>query len=504
MTDEDTRRSRYTTVLMACIVSISMLAAGAPAAMAGGNDDVQADSVHALEDGEDLYLVFGADLDGMSLEEYIDAHASEELNANQTSNTEVIQHQNVDQVNINEQGEAVSIAIDGGEATAIQEANQLNANAQTGEASAENNVVSSQTTQFEDVGNVYLVMGSGDSQQFNGWGVATEKGDKETVTQSAEASVTQTQDVAQGNYNEQSVAFAFAAENSSATALQQTEQHNQNLQEGAANASNIYAGQGEYTEQSANTWLTQQQAVEQTNVNEQGAAVAIAVGENSTATAIQVTDQTNLNEQVGSANAANLIASMGEMNVASAGDSSVVDTETPSKDKKDKDDTQTATTSVEQEQAVEQLNINLQNTAVAIAVNDSEAEAVQMASQQNYNAQIGSAAALNVYASPGFNYDSAAQTSSTTVTVGGDDVEDAPGMSYDYDTSAEQTSDVTQDATAALEQTQFVTQENVNEQHSAIAVAEDDGDAAATQVSMQENENIQMSAVAATNVWIAP
>ena len=504
MTDEDTRRSRYTTVLMACIVSISMLAAGAPAAMAGGNDDVQADSVHALEDGEDLYLVFGADLEGMSLEEYIDAHASEELNANQTSNTEIIQHQNVDQVNINEQGEAVSISIDGGEATAIQEANQLNANSQTGDASAESNAVSSQTTQFENVGDVYLVMGDSGGQQFNGWGVATEKGDKKTITQSAEASVTQAQDVAQGNYNEQSTAFAFATQNSSATALQQTDQYNENLQQGAANATNVYVGQGEYAEQSANSWLTQQQAVEQTNVNEQGAAVAIAVGENSTATAIQVTDQTNLNEQVGSTNAANLIASMGDMNVASTGGSDVVDTETPHDDKKDKDDSQAATTSVTQEQAVEQLNINLQNTAVAIAINDSEAEAVQMASQQNYNAQIGSAAALNVYASPGFNYDSASQTSSTTVTVGGDDVEEAPGMSYDYDTSAEQTSDVTQDATATLEQTQFVTQENVNEQHSAIAIAEDDGSAAATQVSMQENENVQMSAVAATNVWIAP
>lgn len=489
---------------MACIVSISMLAAGAPAAMAGGNDDADADTVHALEDGEDLYLVFGADLDGMSLEEYIEAHASDELEIDQESNTEVIQHQNVSQVNINEQGEAVSISIDGGEATAIQEANQINANAQTGDASSKNDAVSSQTTQFEDVGNVTLIMGNGDGQQFEGWGVTDESGEKETITQSAEASVTQTQAVAQGNYNEQSTAIAFAAENSTATALQQTDQYNENRQEGAANATNVYIGEGEYAEQNADAWLTQEQAVEQRNINEQGAAVAIAVGENSTATAIQVTDQTNLNEQVGSTNAANLIASMGDMNIASAGDSSVVDTETPHEGKKDKGDSQSATTSVDQEQAVEQLNVNLQNTAVAVAINDSEAEAVQMASQQNYNAQIGSAAALNVYASPGFNYDSASQTTSTTVTVGGDDVENAPGVSYDYDTSANQTSEVTQDATAALEQTQFVTQQNVNEQHSAIAVAEDDGSAAATQVSMQENENVQMAAVAATNVWIAP
>ena len=481
-----------------------MLAAGAPAATAGGNDDVRADSVHVLEDGEDLYLVFGADLDGMTLEEYIEAHASDELAADQESDTEVVQHQHVDQENVNEQGQAVSISIDGGEATAVQESNQLNANSQTGDASAENDVASSQRIQFENVGNVYLIMGDGTDKQFDGWGVTTEKGDKETVTQSAEASVTQTQDVAQGNYNEQSTAFAFAAENSEATAVQQTEQYNENLQEGAANATNVYVGEGEYAEQSATSWLTQQQAVEQVNVNEQGAAVAIAVGENSTATAIQVTDQTNLNEQVGSTDAANLIAAMGDMNVASAGGSDAVDAQTPPEEKKDKDDSQTATTSVEQEQAVEQLNVNLQNEAVAIAVDNSTADAVQMAQQQNYNAQIASASALNVYASPGLTYDSAEQTSSTTVTVGGDDVEDAPGMSYDYDTNAEQTVDVTQDATAAIEQAQIVTQENLNEQHSAVAVAEDGGSAAATQVSMQENENVQFTAVDATNVWIAP
>lgn len=476
-----------------------MLAAGAPAAMAGDNGDATNQAVHALEDGEDLYLVFGADLGEKSLEEYVEEHA-----ADQVSDTEVIQHQDVDQVNINEQGEAVSIAIDGGEATAVQEANQLNANAQTGEASAENEVAHSHETQFENVGNVHLVLGNGDDKQFDGWGVADKEGDKTTISQSAEASVLQSQDVGQQNYNEQSTAFAFAHNNSDATALQQTTQYNENRQEGAANASNVYVGGGEYAEQDASSLLAQEQAVEQANINEQAGAVAIAVGENSTATAIQVTDQTNLNEQIGSASAENLFASMGGMNVATAsadGGSSVVDTEMPKHDKKDKDD-QSATAGVDQEQSVEQLNVNLQNTAMAIATDDSEATAVQMADQRNYNAQIGYADALNVYASPGYLYDGDMQTSSTTVTVGGDDVEDAPGMSYDYDTSAEQTSDVTQDATAAIEQVQFVSQQNINEQHAAIAVAEDGGSADTTQISMQENQNIQFGAVSATNVGI--
>ncbi|ELY57610.1 hypothetical protein [Natronolimnohabitans innermongolicus] len=478
--------------------------AGAPAAMAGGADDVQADSVHALENGEDLYLAFGADLEDQSLDEFIEAHAHGDIE--QESNAEVVQHQDVDQVNINEQGDAVSISIDGGEATAVQESNQLNANDQTGTVSAENEVATAYETQFEDVGNVYLIVGNGDSQQYDGWGVTDEKGDKETVTQSAEAVVTQSQDVAQANVNEQSTALAIANNGSEATAIQQTDQYNENRQEGAAESTNVYAGGGDYVEQSASAFLGQEQVVEQTNVNEQGAAVAIAVGEDSVATAIQVTDQTNVNEQLGAAEAANVYAGMPGMNVATAGDdveSSTVETQVPSDDKKDdKDEGQTATSSVDQEQSVEQLNVNLQNSAVALADNGSEASAVQLAHQHNYNAQIGSAAALNVYAGPSLDFDSEAMTSSTTVTIGGDDLEDAPGVSYDYDTNAEQTSDVTQDATAALEQSQFVTQNNVNEQHSAIAIAEDGGDASATQVSMQENENVQISAVAATNVWI--
>ncbi len=74
MSDTTTIRSRYTTVLMACIVALSMIAAGAPAAAAGEtvSDDA---SVHALENGEELYLVFGADLGDQTLDEYIEAHA---------------------------------------------------------------------------------------------------------------------------------------------------------------------------------------------------------------------------------------------------------------------------------------------------------------------------------------------------------------------------------------------------------------------------------------------
>ncbi len=502
---------------MTCMVAFAMIAAGVPAATAGGDGDLENGTVHALNDGEELYLVFGADLGDMSLEEYVDQHAS----GSADSAAEVIQYQDVDQVNINEQGSAVSIAIDGGDATAIQESNQYNDNQQNGEATAESIDARSAKTQFENVGTVNIIIGDGGDQQFDGWGVKDKKGDGETITQEAVASVTQSQEVAQANFNNQSTAFALAVDDSEATALQQSYQRNENLQEGHANASNVYLGDGKFghkkdksgdngpsASQSAEASVTQQQDVEQANVNEQDGAVAIAVGEGSTATAIQFTDQSNLNEQIASASASNLLASSPGMNVATAGD---VSGEVLSQkdgmtkpDKKSKKDgvEQTATAGVAQEQGVEQMNINLQNNAIAIAQDSSEATAVQLAYQTNYNAQVAYASALNVYASPGYVTDDVSRTSSTTVTVDGNSGMSNPGMSYDYASEATQTNDVDQQASAAIEQAQFVTQQNINEQHTSVAIAEDGGSASSSQVTLQENENVQLTSVSSANVWV--
>ncbi|WP_408957849.1 hypothetical protein [Natrinema sp. 74] len=496
------------------MVVLSVLAAGVPAATAGGDENLQNGAIHALESGEELYLVFGADLSGQSLEEYVDQHADGSANAT----AEVIQYQDVDQVNINEQGSAVSISIDGGEATAVQEANQFNDNEQRGAAIAENRLQSAKT-QFENVGNVNIIIGDGGDQMFDGWAVKDKKGGDETVTQEAIASVNQSQEVAQANYNNQSTAFALAVNDSDATAVQQSYQRNENLQEGVANASNVYLGDGKFghkkdktgdngpsTGQDANALVTQQQDVEQANVNEQRGSVAIAVGQNSTATAIQFTDQSNLNTQLGKASATNLLASSPGMNVATAGDVSddILSTETqPNKpDKKNKNGgEQTATAGVVQEQGVEQANVNLQNNAMAIALNGSQATAIQLAYQQNYNAQVGYANALNVYASPGYVSDDVTRTSSTTLTVDGNSGTENPGMSYDYAANATQTNDADQQASAAIEQQQFVTQANLNKQHTSVAVAENGGSASSSQITMQENENIQFTSVSATNVW---
>ncbi|WIV67890.1 PGF-CTERM sorting domain-containing protein [Natrialbaceae archaeon AArc-T1-2] len=520
------RSIRFTTVLVAAMVAIAMTGMAIPA---GANDGTAPTSdVHAMENGEDLYLSFGADFDDESLEEYIEKYADD--NPSDDANAEVVQYQDVSQVNVHEQGQAVAISIDGGDATAIQDVAQQNDNVQEADATAENH-----ETTFEDVGNVYVVVGNGSDKQFDGWGIVDD-GDS-TVTQAAEAAVSQTQDVSQANVNQNTTAFALAENESTANALQQTQQSNLNLQEGSANATNVYASDLEdgetdrYDEhkkgdddrpnaqQSADADVEQIQEVDQVNSFD-GSAVAIAVGEDSVATAAQIAEQSNLNEQIGTAEAMNVLMDAAGMNVATAntdGGTDVVDqdsTEYPKPTDKNDDDphdgdvSQTAEASVTQYQSAEQLNVELNSSATAIATNGSEAEAIQLTFQQNVNAQVGSAEALNVFFEDatddceyedGYDYDGAVLTETTSATIGGDGVEDADRTTFDYDGDNDQLNDVDQYSTAEIEQSQDVTQVNQNS-NNALAVAEDDGNASAFQMTIQENENVQIASSEATAV----
>lgn len=497
------------------MLTISTATMAAPAAVAQEDGAGISETVQTLENGEELYLVFGADLDeGMTLDEYIE---DEVLAGPGEASSDVIQYQDVDQVNVNVQEEAASISIDGGEATAVQESNQLNDNEQVADAAAQNQAIEAVEADFENVGTVYLVIGNGDDQRFNGWGVADDKKSKTDVAQSATAAVTQYQEVEQVNVNEQSTALAIAEDESEAVALQSSEQLNENLQDGGANASNVYTAKEKSDTdrpdgQLAEAAITQDQTADQTNTNEQGAAVAIAVGQNSTATAIQVSDQTNINEQLATAQAENVFASMDGMAIATAGTpagSDVVtssasedyqqELEDPHEKKDDKPDQQ-ADASVTQYQDVEQVNVNVQSMAVAIATDGSEASAVQFSQQENYNAQVGYAGATNVYVEGDDAYEGAVFTENTTVTVGGNQVASNPYLSFDYDGNASQELDVEQEANAIVEQVQVTSQLNLNEQHAAVAIADNGGDAGAVQVSMQTNENVQFAFSDATSV----
>lgn len=500
-------RSQLTTVLVAAMLALSMTGAALPATAQedSGEDDR---TIHTLEDGEDLYFVFGADLGDQSVEEYVDEHLDSEASAtsdDSSSAADIVQYQDVNQTNVDIQEGAASISIDGGEATAVQESQQTNENTQEGEAISENQHLDDQNVEFEDVGDVYFLFGEDNTQRFDGWAVAGEKGgdhdekhDKELKY--SEATVTQLQEVDQANVNEQNVAFSIAENGSDALAIQDSSQLNSNSQSAVANAQNVNPSTAEGGTQVATAELDQAQESMQTNINQQGFAVAIAIGNESTATSIQATDQSNINEQVGSAYSASVLEATEGMNVASAstnGGSDVVETasdkQKTSHDKKKGSNNTDA--SVSQYQSVDQLNLNQQSSAVAIALNGSEATAIQISHQENHNAQVGVSQALpasEAGVSPGVLY-----SEETTVSIKGDNASDNPIMTIDSDVGGHQKQDVAYQPDADVDQYQSLFQENLNEQRAAFAVAEDGGEATSSQVSMQSNENVQFGSAIA-------
>lgn len=493
--------SQLTTVLVATMIVLSVVGTATPAGTGEHGEPSPADgAVQTLENGEDLYFVFGAEDDNKSLDAFLDDHVMNASGpiADQEAVSDVLEYQDIDEVQLDQQGNAISIAIDGGEATAVQEANQQNVNSRVCEVTTENTVAESERTTFENVGDVHIIFGAGDDRQFDGWAIADDAGDgDDRHTQSARTSVTQDQETNQVNYNDQSIAFAIAEDNSEAVAFQQSKQSNHNVQEGSANATTVLesdggrAGSGS-TDQSAETAVDQSQSVAQENTNQQGMAVAIAVGSDSVATAIQITEQSNLNEQIAAVETVTDLQRMG-MNVATAdaGDSSVLSTndgrETGQRD---------AEPSVTQYQSAEQVNINLQSAAVAIATNESEATAIQFAEQRNYNEQAAFASATSVHNGLGAQINADAgvvTTNETALTIGGNDVEGDAQIAFDYDNGSEQATDIEQYSTAEIEQLQLVDQENINQQQTAIAVARDGGSADASQITIQENRNVQFA-----------
>ncbi len=121
---------------------------------------------------------------------------------------------------------------------------------------------------------------------------------------------------------------------------------------------------GSLISQQAEALATQNQDVAQININEQGIAVAIAVGEDSIARAMQNSVQSNQNSQDTEVTAIN------------------VDTTSCYNCFED------ANSSVNQNQDVDQINVNFQENAVAIAIDGGDAEATQSSFQNNNNAQI--------------------------------------------------------------------------------------------------------------------
>lgn len=462
-------------------IAAAGMGAGVLSSSSGRADAASNDDTHV--DGDDVYLVFGADTSSTDLESWVQEHIFDIKASSQQSSSEVIQFQDISQLNVTQQGVAVSISIDGGEAEAVQRTYQSNENTQAGSARSINAAQQKEKQTFKDVGNAYVVFAEETGcREFSGWVVSDNAYESE---QSAEATIDQEQEVEQANLNSQSTAVAISVNGSCSRAYQRSYQENNNVQTADAVAANV----GKGTSQSADSSVDQSQTVDQLNASEQGVAIAIAVGEGSVAKAWQVSCQFNVNKQVADATAINLDPKSVTEVTAEAkiqGDFSEKEL-THSRDGSQQSNIQAAAANVEQFQAVRQLNANEQNTAVAVAVNDSTATATQASYQGNFNAQIAKAVALNI---------DAGQSKASKV-VTGRDLKGDDTWAVAYDKGSAQTTQ--QVAEADITQMQFVEQLNVSEQFVAIAVALDDGSATAEQVNFQVNQNVQQAQATAGN-----
>jgi hypothetical protein len=431
-------------------------------------------------DGKNVYLVFGAEPSSTDLESWVENNKGDIQASSQQSSSEVIQYQDVSQLNVNQQGNAVAIAINGGDAQAIQRTYQNNENTQAGSAQSINATKEKKRRKFKDVKDVYVVFAEKSScREFSGWVVSDDAYESE---QSAEATIDQEQEVEQFNYSRQNTAVAIAEDESYARAYQRSYQENKNVQAADATAVNI----GDGDSQSADSSVEQSQRVNQLNVNEQGVSVAVAVGKGSVAKAWQVSCQFNGNKQVADATAINFDPKSMEEITSSAkikGDLSKADM-TRKQDCTTQSNKQAASANIEQIQSVGQENLSMQNAAVAVALDDSQSTATQANYQANFNAQVASATAVNI------------EDGSRKVVgvLNGTDVKGDGSWAVSYDNGGNK-----QIANVDITQTQYVEQLNVNEQHSAIAFAANDGNASAEQVNYQVNENVQVTEATAVN-----
>ncbi|NKE34988.1 hypothetical protein GWG54_03985 [Natronococcus sp. JC468] len=497
MAEKDTnrgtmKRRKYLSGLAASGAGIGALSVATSRSRAGSekNDDGKKKDGHGKGDdetkdshdlnGDDLFLVFGADASEKDLGGWVDDHY-DEITGEQDSFGSVIQYQDVDQLNVTQQGNAISIAIDGGEATAIQEAEQDNVNTQAGSATSLNVEEKTRDETFDGAKRAYIVFAEETGcRTFSGW-VARE--DTYENDQSATATIEQEQTVDQFNYSSQSASVAVAEDGSCAQAYQRSWQANENYQHAAAAAVNI----GEADDQDAEASVEQAQEVSQLNVSEQGVAIAIAVGECSNAEAYQVSAQLNLNEQVAEATAINFdVESVDDiLERAEMAGELPKDAVKRSDDGGKQSNGQDASAEISQVQRVGQENISLQNAAIALGVEESYATARQVSYQGNFNAQVASAEGLNV---------EDGHCSARSVLNGSDARGDNSwALAYENGDTDEQT------AAAEIEQLQFVEQLNVNEQHTAIAFAADCGKATAEQLSYQANQNVQLAEARAVN-----
>jgi hypothetical protein len=238
----------------------------------------------------------------------------------QSADSSVWQYQDVDQLNVNKQGVAVAIAVgEGSTAKAWQVSCQFNKNAQIAKATALNFDPKS-VKEFMASANMTGDYSDSDVKR-------SQDGAKQSNKQSAESDIDQFQDVSQKNISMQNAAIAVALDYSDAYATQASYQGNFNAQIARALSLNVDVGHYQVygvlkgtdakgdgswavaydngsSQQTAISDITQQQYIEQLNVNVQNNAIAYANHDGS-ATAEQLNFQQNKNVQYAESTASN-------------------------------------------------------------------------------------------------------------------------------------------------------------------------------------------------------
>ncbi|WP_435157715.1 hypothetical protein [Haladaptatus sp. DFWS20] len=130
VTKAQTRRS----LLLAVLLVTAMMGVGLVNAVSVGEKPTGEGGKVVQADGENVSLVFGADMSNTDLNQWVKNHQHKVRTSSQKSSSEGILDQDVQQLNGNEQNSAVAYAADGGSA----DTEQVNKNKQVAESDAIN------------------------------------------------------------------------------------------------------------------------------------------------------------------------------------------------------------------------------------------------------------------------------------------------------------------------------------------------------------------------------
>lgn len=89
------RKSKASSVVLALLLVMSTMSVGLVSAATLGDAPAGQDGSVVQTNGDDVYLVFGADTSNTTLETWVEEHKNQAQTSSQESSSQVIQYQNV-------------------------------------------------------------------------------------------------------------------------------------------------------------------------------------------------------------------------------------------------------------------------------------------------------------------------------------------------------------------------------------------------------------------------